>query len=91
VTVQFRRFWIAAVCLRRRTTGQGASIALEDAVILAKCLRDVRTIPDALAAYETFLAQADPKTNQLEIEKVRLRLPPLKRQIQLKQGVKHTQ
>lgn len=45
---------------------------------------------DALVSYEAFLAQADAKTNQLEIEKVQLRLPPLKRQIQLKQGVKRT-
>jgi tetratricopeptide (TPR) repeat protein len=42
----------------------------------------------ALAAYETFLARADPKTNQLEIEKVGLRLPSLRRQIKLGQGVK---
>lgn len=42
----------------------------------------------ALSAYEAFLAKANPQTNQLEIEKVRLRLPSLKRQIQLKQGVK---
>ena len=44
--------------------------------------------PEALAAYEKFLASADPKTNQLEIEKVKLRLPGLQRQIQLGQGVK---
>ena len=44
--------------------------------------------PDALAAYEKFLASADVKTNQLEIEKVRLRLPMLRRQIQLGEGVK---
>jgi len=42
----------------------------------------------ALAAYESFLAGADQKTNQLEIEKVKLRLPSLRRQIQLGQGVK---
>ncbi len=42
----------------------------------------------ALAAYELFLARADSKTNQLEIEKVKLRLPSLRRQIQLGQGVK---
>ena len=42
----------------------------------------------ALAAYESFLARADAKTNQLEIEKVKLRLPSLRRQIQLGQGVK---
>jgi tetratricopeptide (TPR) repeat protein len=46
---------------------------------------------DALIAYETFLAQADAKTNQLEIEKVQLRLPSLKHQIKLKQGVKRKQ
>ena len=46
---------------------------------------------DALSAYEAFLAKADAKTNQLEIEKVQLRLPPLKKQIQLKQGVRHKQ
>jgi tetratricopeptide (TPR) repeat protein len=44
--------------------------------------------PEALAAYEKFLASADPKTNQLEIEKVKLRLPTLQRQIQLGQGAK---
>ncbi len=42
----------------------------------------------ALTAYEQFLAGADLKTNQLEIEKVNLRLPSLRRQIQLGQGVK---
>ncbi len=44
--------------------------------------------PEALAAYEKFLASADLKTNQLEIEKVKLRLPTLQRQIQLGEGVK---
>lgn len=43
---------------------------------------------DALKAYETFLAQAETSTNQLEIEKVKLRLPTLRRQVQLKEGVK---
>ena len=43
---------------------------------------------EALAAYETFMGRADAQTNQLEIEKVKLRLPKLKRQIQLGQGVK---
>ena len=42
----------------------------------------------ALSAYENFLAHADAKTNQLEIEKVNLRLPSLRRQIKLGQGVK---
>jgi tetratricopeptide (TPR) repeat protein len=43
---------------------------------------------DALAAYEVFLAGANVKINELEIEKVKLRLPKLRRQIQLGQGVK---
>ena len=34
------------------TSGQGASMAAEDAVVLAKCLRDLPDIPEALAAYE---------------------------------------
>jgi tetratricopeptide (TPR) repeat protein len=44
--------------------------------------------PEALSAYERFLTSADPKTNQLEIDKVKLRLPSLRRQIQLGEGVK---
>jgi tetratricopeptide (TPR) repeat protein len=44
--------------------------------------------PEALGAYEAFLVRADVKTNQLEIEKVKLRLPSLRRQIQLGQGAK---
>jgi tetratricopeptide (TPR) repeat protein len=43
---------------------------------------------EALQAYETFLAQADAKTNQLEIDKVNLRLPLLRRQIQSGEGNK---
>ncbi len=42
----------------------------------------------ALAAYELFLAHADAKINQLEIDKVNLRLPSLRRQIKLGQGAK---
>jgi 2-polyprenyl-6-methoxyphenol hydroxylase-like FAD-dependent oxidoreductase len=34
------------------SSGQGASMAAEDAVVLAKCLRDLPDIPRALAAYE---------------------------------------
>ena len=44
--------------------------------------------PEALASYEKFLSAADAKTNQLEIDKVKLRLPMLKRQIQLGEGAK---
>jgi tetratricopeptide (TPR) repeat protein len=43
---------------------------------------------EALEAYETFLAHADPRVNQLEIEKVNLRLPSLRKQIKLGEGVK---
>jgi tetratricopeptide (TPR) repeat protein len=43
---------------------------------------------DALAAYEAFLARADARVNQLEIEKVNLRLPPLRNQIKRGQGLK---
>jgi FAD-dependent urate hydroxylase len=34
------------------SSGQGASMACEDAVVLAKCLRDLPDIPQAFAAYE---------------------------------------
>jgi tetratricopeptide (TPR) repeat protein len=44
--------------------------------------------PEALAAYEAFIARANEQSNRLEIEKVKLRLPILKRQIQLGQGNK---
>ena len=44
--------------------------------------------PEALVSYEKFLSLADPKTNQLEIDKVKLRLPKLRRQIELGEGVK---
>lgn len=44
--------------------------------------------PEALVSYEKFLSLADPRTNQLEIDKVKLRLPKLRRQIELGEGVK---
>ena len=44
--------------------------------------------PQALASYEKFLAAADARTNQLEIDKVKLRLPSLRRQIQLGEGAR---
>lgn len=43
---------------------------------------------EALAEYETFLARADAGVNQLEIEKVNLRLPSLRNQIKRGEGVK---
>ena len=44
--------------------------------------------PEALASYEKFLAVADARTNQLEIDKVKLRLPSLHRQIERGEGAK---
>jgi protein O-GlcNAc transferase len=46
---------------------------------------------DALAEYEAFLARADAGQNQLEIEKVNLRLPSLRNQIKRGEGVKKEQ
>jgi tetratricopeptide (TPR) repeat protein len=43
---------------------------------------------EALAAYEAFLSRADPRTNQLEIDKVNLRLPSLRNQIKRGEGIK---
>lgn len=43
---------------------------------------------DALAAYETFLARADAQKNQLEIDKINLRLPSLRNQIKRGGGAK---
>jgi FAD-dependent urate hydroxylase len=34
------------------STAQGASMALEDAVVLAQCLRDTPVIPEALTLFE---------------------------------------
>lgn len=43
---------------------------------------------DALVSYEKFLSLADSKQNQLEIDKVNLRLPSLKKQISRGEGKK---
>ena len=43
---------------------------------------------EALDAYEKFLSHADPANNKLEIDKVNLRLPILRSQIQRGQGAK---
>lgn len=43
---------------------------------------------EAMAAYQRFLALADAKQNQLEIDKVKLRLPGLERQIKKGEGKK---
>jgi tetratricopeptide (TPR) repeat protein len=43
---------------------------------------------DALTAYESFLARANAQINQLEIDKVNLRLPTLRNQVKRGEGVK---
>lgn len=43
---------------------------------------------EALSAYEKFLARADASVNQLEIDKINLRLPTLRNQIKRGEGVK---
>ncbi|HJU56964.1 MAG TPA: tetratricopeptide repeat protein [Pyrinomonadaceae bacterium] len=43
---------------------------------------------EALAAYETFLARANAQQNQLEIDKVNLRLPTLRNQVRRGEGKK---
>jgi tetratricopeptide (TPR) repeat protein len=53
---------------------------------LATAHDNLQQYPDALAAYEKFLARADATTNKLEIEKVNLRLPILRDQIKRGQG-----
>jgi protein O-GlcNAc transferase len=44
---------------------------------------------DAMANYQTFLRKADPKTNQLEIDKINLRLPVLQKQLDSGKGRKN--
>jgi tetratricopeptide (TPR) repeat protein len=47
---------------------------------------NLQEYPEALDAYEKFLARANPASNQLEIDKVNLRLPVLRDQIKRGQG-----
>lgn len=53
---------------------------------LATAHDNLQQYPEALAAYEKFLARADAANNQLEIDKVNLRLPVLRAQIKRGQG-----
>jgi tetratricopeptide (TPR) repeat protein len=53
---------------------------------LATAHDNLQQYPEALAAYEKFLARADATNNQLEIDKVHLRLPVLRAQIKKGQG-----
>lgn len=54
---------------------------------LGICLDKLGDYEQALKAYEQFMTLATPD-NQLEIEKIKLRLPPLKRQIEQGKGKK---
>ena len=47
---------------------------------------NLQEYPEALDAYEKFLARANPTSNKLEIDKVNLRLPVLRDQIKRGQG-----
>jgi tetratricopeptide (TPR) repeat protein len=55
---------------------------------IATCHDHLGEYQEALNAYELFLTGADSRINQLEIDKVKLRLPSLRRQIKLGEGVK---
>jgi 2-polyprenyl-6-methoxyphenol hydroxylase-like FAD-dependent oxidoreductase len=46
-------------------SGQGASMAIEDAVILAQCLRDVPSVP---GAYETFVSRRRERVERIVAE-----------------------
>ncbi|PYS90665.1 MAG: hypothetical protein DMF62_04340 [Acidobacteria bacterium] len=49
---------------------------------------ELREYGDAMANYQAFLRLADPKLNQLEIDKVNLRLPTLQKQLDTGKGQK---
>jgi 2-polyprenyl-6-methoxyphenol hydroxylase-like FAD-dependent oxidoreductase len=44
------------------TSGQGTSLSIEDALVLAKCLRD---IPDYRRAFDTFAAERRPRVERI--------------------------
>lgn len=56
--------------------------------LVARDLDLLGEFEQALAEYETFLARADAEKNRLEIDKVNLRLPSLRRQIEQARGSK---
>jgi tetratricopeptide (TPR) repeat protein len=55
---------------------------------LAICHDNLQEYTDAMANYQRFLTLVDPKVNQLEIDKVNLRLPILQKQIKNGEGRK---
>jgi 2-polyprenyl-6-methoxyphenol hydroxylase-like FAD-dependent oxidoreductase len=46
------------------TAGQGASLAMEDAIVLAKCLRDIPELEQAFATYERLRRERDERVVQ---------------------------
>ncbi|MBA3442216.1 MAG: tetratricopeptide repeat protein [Pyrinomonadaceae bacterium] len=56
---------------------------------IARTLDLLGEYQDAHVAYEAFLAQADVEKNRMEIERVALRLPILRNQINRGEGVRH--
>jgi tetratricopeptide (TPR) repeat protein len=73
--------------LNQQKDQRRAAVAL---YFLGICFDKLGDYEQALKAYEQFLALASP-ANQLEIDKVKLRLPSLKRQIEKGQGIKRKQ
>lgn len=57
-------------------TSQGGSMALEDAVTLAKCLRDIPDVPDALASYESLRRERVGRICQIGTEAGTNPVPP---------------
>jgi tetratricopeptide (TPR) repeat protein len=55
---------------------------------LAVAHDELAEYPDAMANYQLFLKHADPKANELEIDKVNLRLPILQKQLDAGKGRK---
>ncbi len=49
------------------SSGQGASMALEDAIVLAKCLRDIPKLEQAFATYEHLRRERTAKIYQLGV------------------------
>ena len=69
---------------RQQALGDRKRVAVS-IYLLGICFDKLGDFEQALKAYENFLQLAT-SDNQLEIDKVKLRLPPLKRQIQQGQG-----
>jgi tetratricopeptide (TPR) repeat protein len=56
---------------------------------LGVCFDKIGDFPQALRAYEAFLQYVSPARNQLEIDKIKLRLPSLKRQVEQTKSKRH--